>query len=531
MLNINVVFSARNMFPWATSADGDLYKLITSDNLENISPCSYTHNSSNTSRNAVVMDRHMYNSIPPQHRPLGDCPIVIVDGTVSDDAAVCATGVTDEVYKTHTAKARARDTFACANFTDALEYLSLVSGVSDIFVIGHGTICSEAVESPYCQHIFMTSVHSDLLGTCGTYTLYIPHMSFVLTASSACQCENDIRYSFSLFERIQGGRQYTDNMSLSDYTLLDSAVLNRNGMPLYSNVVAMRRVPQHDEMQYLNTVRDIIENGVLRSDRTGTGTLSKFGVQMRFDLSNDVMPLLTTKRVFWRGLAEEMLWFVAGSTDAHLLRDKGVRIWDHNASREFLDERGLAHHPEGDLGPVYGFQWRHFGAEYKGAHADYCGQGVDQLAEVIRMIKTEPHSRRIVLSAWNPLDLNQMALPPCHMFCQFYVQDNKLSCQLYQRSADMGLGVPFNIASYALLTRMIAHVCNVEMGELVHTIGDAHVYLNHVDALREQLCRIPRPFPTLHLNTRKNSIDVFEFSDFDLQGYMPHSSIRMEVSV
>lgn len=215
------------------------------------------------------------------------------------------------------------------------------------------------------------------------------------------------------------------------------------------------------------------------------------------------------------------------------MADKGIHIWDGNGSREFLDSRGLTDREEGDLGPVYGFQWRHFGAKYKDMHTDYTGQGVDQLAECIRKIVENPEDRRIIMSAWNPADLDQMALPPCHMFCQFYVDTgrNEVSCHMYQRSADMGLGVPFNIASYALLTHLVAHVTGRKPGELVHTIGDAHIYLNHVDALKEQLKRKPRDFPTLKINPEKKDIDDIVYDDLEVVGYNPHKAIKMKMAV
>ena len=210
---------------------------------------------------------------------------------------------------------------------------------------------------------------------------------------------------------------------------------------------------------------------------------------------------------------------------------QGIRIWDANGTKEFLEGRGLGHREEGDLGPVYGFQWRHFGAKYTDMHADYTGQGVDQLAQVIETIKTNPTSRRIIMSAWNPTDLGAMALPPCHTMCQFFVNDGELSCQLYQRSGDMGLGVPFNIASYALLTVMVAHVCDLRPGDFVHTLGDAHVYLNHIEPLQVQLEREPRAFPTLRIKRKVTSIDDFTFDDFELTGYNPHKKIEMAMAV
>ncbi|XP_054261989.1 thymidylate synthase-like [Macrosteles quadrilineatus] len=290
-------------------------------------------------------------------------------------------------------------------------------------------------------------------------------------------------------------------------------------------------ITKHDEDQYLDHIRLILDRGVKKCDRTGVGTLSVFGAQMRYNLRDGVFPLLTTKRVFWRGVVEELLWFIRGSTNAKELSEKQVKIWDPNSTREYLDSIGLTDRVEGDLGPVYGFQWRHFGAEYKDMFSDYTGQGVDQLKNVIETLKNNPDDRRIIMCAWNPLDLPKMALPPCHCLAQFYVANGELSCQLYQRSADMGLGVPFNIASYALLTYMIAHVTGLKPGEFVHTLGDSHVYLNHQNALRVQLTRTPRPFPSLTIRRKVNNIEKFTYQDFLLDNYNPHPKIEMEMAV
>jgi len=295
--------------------------------------------------------------------------------------------------------------------------------------------------------------------------------------------------------------------------------------------MSVNGVEFHEEHQYLNLVREIIESGKVKDDRTGVGTLSVFGRQLRFNLRDNIFPLLTTKRVFWRGVVEELLWFVRGSTNAKELSDRGVHIWDGNASREYLDRYGFADREEGDLGPVYGFQWRHSGADYADMHADYTGEGVDQLKEVIDKIKSSPNDRRLIVCAWNPKDIGKMALPPCHALIQFYVSDNELSCMMYQRSADMGLGVPFNIASYALLTCMVAHVTGLQPGEFIHNLGDAHVYRNHVTQLKEQLTRTPRPFPTFTIRRQVSSIDDFCADDFELSGYNPHGKIRMDMAV
>ncbi|KAJ7732716.1 thymidylate synthase/dCMP hydroxymethylase domain-containing protein [Mycena metata] len=280
----------------------------------------------------------------------------------------------------------------------------------------------------------------------------------------------------------------------------------------------------HQEQQYLDLIRLVLDTGAPRPDRTGTGTLSLFAPPaLRFSLANNSLPLLTTKRTFLRGIVEELLWFVRGATDSTLLSAKGVKIWDGNGSAEFLQKRGLGHRRPGDLGPVYGFQWRHFGATYTDCDKDYSGEGVDQLRECIRKIKEDPTDRRIILSAWNPADIPQMALPPCHMLCQFYVHlppassptdKPKLSCLMYQRSADLGLGIPFNIASYALLTHMIAQVTNTTAHELIIQLGDAHVYRDHVDALEGI-----------------DDIEGFEYADFVVEGYECHPSIPMKMSV
>ncbi|KAM9839719.1 thymidylate synthase [Aulostomus maculatus] len=286
----------------------------------------------------------------------------------------------------------------------------------------------------------------------------------------------------------------------------------------------------NDERGYLNLVEYVLQHGRKKGDRTGTGVISVFGAQVRYSL-RDQFPLLTTKRVFWRGILEELLWFIKGSTNAKELSEKGVKIWDANGSRSFLDKCGFTDREEGDLGPVYGFQWRHFGAEYTNMHADYTGRGVDQLQKIIDTIKNNPEDRRIIMCAWNPKDLPLMALPPCHALCQFYVCDGELSCQLYQRSGDIGLGVPFNIASYALLTYMIAHITGLKPGDFVHTLGDAHIYSNHIEPLKLQLQREVRPFPKMNILRKVENIDDFRAEDFEICDYKPHPAIKMEMAV
>jgi len=288
---------------------------------------------------------------------------------------------------------------------------------------------------------------------------------------------------------------------------------------------------QTAEENYLSLVRKIITEGELRDDRTKVGTVSLFGQTMRFDISQSV-PVLTCKKILWKKVISELLWMISGSTFVGDLQKRGVNFWNPNSSRAFLDSRGLTHYQEGDLGPVYGFQWRHFGAEYKGYEHDYSGQGTDQLQQVIDLLKTDPTSRRIILSAWNPADTDKMALPPCHMMAQFYVSEGrKLSCHLTQRSGDMFLGVPFNIFSYTVLTYILAHLTGYEPGELIHTLGDAHIYSNHVESAKLMLSRTPRAPPKLLITRTVESVDDFNLGDFKLSGYSPHGFIAAEMAV
>jgi thymidylate synthase len=261
---------------------------------------------------------------------------------------------------------------------------------------------------------------------------------------------------------------------------------------------------------YLDLMEQVLQRGATKHDRTGTGTLSIFGAQLRFDLSEG-FPLVTTKKLHLKSIVHELLWFLQGATNIRYLLDHGVTIWN-----EWADA-------DGELGPVYGYQWRSWPAPD--------GRHIDQLANVIAEIRRNPDSRRLLVSAWNVADLDRMALMPCHAFFQFYVADGRLSCQMYQRSADVFLGVPFNIASYALLTLIVAQVCDLEAGELVHTFGDTHLYLNHLEQAREQLTRTPRPLPRMHLNPDARDLFGFRYEDFTLEGYDPHPAIKAPIAV
>jgi len=289
----------------------------------------------------------------------------------------------------------------------------------------------------------------------------------------------------------------------------------------------------HQEQQYLQLIRDVMDNGSWEEGRNGR-TKSLFGYSMRYSLKDGTIPLLTTKRVAWKTCFNELVWFVNGCTDNRKLLEKNVHIWDANSTREFLDSRGLVNNEEHDLGPVYGHQWRHFNATYQDCHTNYQDQGIDQLQYIINSLKNpeERNSRRLVLSAWNPCQIDQMALPPCHVLMQFYVKEKKyLSCSLYQRSGDIGLGVPFNIASYSFLTHIIAKHCDLIADEFVHFIGNAHIYENHIDTLKIQIERQPLPFPKMNIKTTHDNINDYSIDDIEwTEPYKYHEKLQMDMS-
>ncbi|XP_020203299.1 bifunctional dihydrofolate reductase-thymidylate synthase isoform X2 [Cajanus cajan] len=494
--------------PWRLPTDLKFFKEIT------------MKTSDPGKKNAIVMGRKTWESIPLEYRPLSGRLNVVLTRSGSFDIAT------------------AENVVICGSMPSALELLAASPyslSIEKVFVIGGGQIFREALDAPGCEAIHLTEIQSSI--ECDTFMPPVDSTIFCPWYSSFPKVENEIRYSFTTFVRVRSSAAESPSQNIHPHfdNNSDNPHFDNNSDSLKFEVKDFSFLPKmiferHEEYLYLKLVQDIISEGTTKVDRTGTGTLSKFGCQMRFNLRRS-FPLLTTKRVFWRGIVEELLWFISGSTNAKVLQEKGIHIWDGNASREYLDCIGLTEREEGDLGPVYGFQWRHFGARYTNMHDDYSGQGFDQLLDVINKIKHNPNDRRIIFSAWNPADLKLMALPPCHMFAQFYVAHGELSCQMYQRSADMGLGVPFNIASYALLTCMIAHVCDLVPGDFIHVIGDTHVYSNHVNPLQEQLHNLPKPFPTLKINPKKKDIDSFVAADFKLIGYNPHPKINMKMSV
>ena len=286
-----------------------------------------------------------------------------------------------------------------------------------------------------------------------------------------------------------------------------------------------------EEYQYLDLISDILEEGTMEEGRNGL-TKSIFGAAMHFSLENGTIPLLTTKRVAWKICLKELLWFIKGDTNNENLQKEGVAIWNDNASREFLDSRGLTHLRENDLGPVYGHQWRHFNAPYTTCDENYDGKGVDQLAQIIKCLKDplQRTSRRMVMCAWNPCQLDEMALPPCHILAQFNVTSgNKLSCCMFQRSGDVGLGVPFNIASYSFLTHLLAKHCDLEPFEFIYYLGNCHIYDSHLNVIQEQVTKTPHAFPTLMINVKRENINDYVLDNFEVHNYKHHEIIKMKM--
>jgi thymidylate synthase len=307
----------------------------------------------------------------------------------------------------------------------------------------------------------------------------------------------------------------------------------------FALIEKLRKEKQHEEYKYLNLLQKILDEGTVKGDRTGTGTKSIYGTQLKFDLRNS-LPVLTTKKVFWKGVVEELLWFIRGETDSKKLEAKGVNIWKGNSSREFLDKKGL-NYPEGEIGPGYGFQWRNWDKYYNPKpNPDaivinrVVNGGLDQFQNVINTLKKNPNDRRMIVSAWNVGQIEMMALPPCHLLYQFDVTDGYLNCQWYQRSVDSFLGLPFNITSYAVLTCIVAKTVGLKPGTLTFAGGDTHLYLNHMDQVKEQLARIPFAFPKLTITKELNTvedIEKLELADLVLEGYQSHAAIKAEMAV
>ncbi len=366
------------------------------------------------------------------------------------------------------------------NFHDALE---LAQSQNEIFVIGGSRVFECAVKHPLCTKLFITQILTNI--ECDTFMSPIDLKKYELTETSPVQHENGIDFQYLVYTK------------------------------------------RHEEYQYLDLVREILDIGNEKGDRTGTGVFSVFGRSLTFSLRNGCLPLITTKKVYWQGAIQELLWMISGSTDSRKLDAKKCKIWNPNA-KDFYDKGNV--NILGDCGPIYGHQMRHCGAEYIDCETDYKGKGIDQLQELITTIKTNPNDRRLLMNLWNINDLKKMCLPPCHLLSQFYIANGELSCIFYMRSSDIAIGLPFNLVFYSILTLAIATVCKLQLGDVTVNLGDTHAYKNVIDGLKLQLTRKPMEQPTIRLKTNRDFIDEFVFEDFEVN-YISHPAIKMEMAV
>jgi len=381
----------------------------------------------------------------------------------------------------------------CRNLDEVHDYIyQNRKKIESTYVIGGTSVYKQFLDNDLVSDVYFTEIDKDY--QCDVFMPELDNDKFKLISSKE-DSENDVNMKFNHYQ--------------------------------YHN---------KEEQNYLDLMKEIIDNGVPSGDRTGTGTNSLFGRMLKYDIRDGKLPLLTSKRTFIRGIIEEMLFFVSGNTDCTKLQEKGIHIWDGNTTREFLDNRGLNHLPVGDMGAGYGFQWKYFGADYKDCKTDYTGQGYDQIQNAINLIKNNPQSRRILISGWNPVDLSKMALPCCHVVYQFYVNVDKkeLSCLLYQRSSDYFLAANYNSTGAIILTHMLAHICGLKTGEFTHFLGDTHVYSNHIEQCKTQMERSTMPFPKLVVNPSNREIkDItdFRYEDFKVVNYYPHPTIKADMAV
>lgn len=429
---------------------------------------------SETKKNVVVMGRNTWDSIPKKFRPLADRINIVLSRTLPESG-----GIED----------------SCIILNSVESVFKFVEQhkkkINKTFIIGGTSIYDAFLKTKQVSTMYITKIRGDF--ECDVF-FPVKYMTSFRKLSTTLDYSNDPDLQFERYEYIN-----------------------------------------KDEEEYLRMMREILDTGNHRDDRTKVGTRSLFGKMITWDLTENTMPILTTKRTFYRGIAEELLWFINGSTDARVLQERGVGIWNGNSSREFLDSRGLNHLEAGDIGAGYGFQLRHFGAEYTNCNADYAGKGFDQLQYVVDTIKNDPHSRRILFSYWNPAAMNDTALMPCHLMYQFYINTDKktISCNLYQRSSDYFLANNFNVVSAVMLTHMIGKLTGYTPETLNHMMGDTHIYQNHITQCETQLGRMPTPFPKFYVNPDKEFKELSDFTmeDFNLVCYFPQAGIKAPMAV
>jgi len=445
-------------------------------------------------KNIVIMGYNTWLSIPSDKKPLKNRINIIL--TIS-----------------HEDKINQSDTIKVFNSLQQAFHWSSENSNGKVFVIGGTTIFNECCKDEFFDDLdllYVTRFNNDYQRNYNTHNFPL-----------------QLFHNKQLIQKSEVLNEVCQRPHLKDHLSMNKYIRNPeeiNSIDFTFNIYQNKNNSNQNELQYIELLNKILNKGIETESRNSK-VLSLFGEKMEFNL-NEGFPLLTTKKMGYKTILRELLWFIRGSTSNKELQDKNVHIWDQNSTREFLDSRGLSYE-EGDLGPVYGFQWRHFGAEYESCYSDYSDKGIDQLKNIIELIKNDPTSRRILLNSWNASDIDKMALPPCHVMCQFNVnlRDKTLNCQLYQRSGDMFLGVPFNIASYSFLTCILAKITGYKPGKLIHILGDTHIYENHINAVKEQIKRVPYQFPELILSDELSDIDNLKEEYFTIQNYLSYPKI------
>lgn len=545
----------KNSLPWTLRGDMSRFKQITTLTPE-VNYFKYY--------NAVVMGRNTWESIPAKFKPLnGRINIVLTSKSRSD--VISGLDNTDLVYVAnswqnvfdivaninqtgelkHTEDSENPDTTTEEVTTKSLDETPLA--INDIYIIGGQSVYETAINHPYCDNVYITEVYHKYEADAHFPKLEETQNNFVLTNVSSFRSDFDkvsnqtVYYRYFNYQNktyFMEGHQIDDSV-VSNLDIIETALLatpqNQVLLQTLKRQLQMKGQYQNlEEENYLSFLRNIADNGITRGDRTGVGTVSLFGQMLKYNL-RDTFPMITTKKIFLRGIFEELMMYLRGQTDNKVLQSKGIHIWDGNTSREFLDKQGLTHFEEGDMGATYGFNFRHYGAEYKGCSHDYKGQGFDQLAYVLDLLRNNPTSRRILINLWNPTTLNQVALPSCLSQYQFYVntETKELNLQIYIRSSDVFLANNWNTCTGALLVHLICNLEDIDLvpGDLTVVSGDTHLYTNHLDAVRENLTRTPRPFPKLVLKEPKKQIEDYNWEDVKIIGYQPYPNIKVEMAV
>ena len=531
----------KNNLPWKSKKDLNFFKEITTNNF-------FANNHMNNHINILIMGRKTYDSIPENFKPFSKRINCVISRSMFENNG------NDYIWKN-----RQLGYFSsldnCLNYINDNKYEEQLEG--NCYLIGGAELYKLGIQHPNLRYIFNNEI-KETFG-CDTFMDFNP-VEYNKIYESPIVNDDNLSFNTNVYQKNNDKIHKYDskiynqlsNRMTNFFTSNNNKFINKTDTITRTNVLnAASNIRHyssdsdkkydnlneiHPEYQYINLLSDILANGTYRVDRTNVGTFSVFGRQLRFNNINENFPLLTTKKVYWKGVAEELLWFLRADTNANNLKNKKVHIWDGNTSREYLDSVGLDHYEEGECGPFYGFQWRHFGADYNTMHDDYSGKGIDQVNKVIDTIKTNPYSRRLIVSAWNPTALDQMCLNPCHVMYQFYCNPDKkeLSVHMYQRSADVFLGLPFNIASTATFLSLISYLTDYTPKDVIVSLGDTHIYSNHVEQCKIQMERVPYEWCKLYINDNGLKIENIEhinYSNLNLIGYKSHPTIKAEMAV